>query len=891
MVGGAIYPADRGVLAFMHWPAGGDIAAFLAQDLTDRCVGALLMGQGILDGSPLRAPWDDKDGDASPGWKRVIATNVPGPGQVRLGTDPAADKGPGFAPVQPYGIPILGGDESCYDDGGGSPPASPLDNMHITAEEPFFRYRLPYLADYSQETGLKWTPSGVTGTETTAKEKARYFGVPPIVATGVTELDQAGDFSDFPGDNYAWQVARFRFRFDFPYTGGATDFEEHGTYFFVHFKREKDFEAFVRDGIMPDDATDGYEVYSAVPAFLPDPSIEATGNRVNEETSTTVFAPAGPAPDYGYKAAPYHVMRTNVFEEPDGFTIDPLDVSVSTATLVAADTMFVSGVPYYIPRDQGTGLSSSNLRVDVTVDNFWLNSYRTDDRALTGGTTAPALLSSPCPALIGLSPFAWTPGTFSTGTGAAGSFYTDSSFFIRNQRIEIPFTHLDGTGAFTDADGPVLADDLEITGASYPVIDFTGDISAVSFCTDARPRVYLRTPRGNSSLAPDDGIQPPNLGVGLGAGIAPTVNASTDNILFHSTSFDPVNVTGRYGNFRTVGAPPTVVYSNLVSSTRDDTDFFVDEVYRYAHPAGGVGPGAPLDALYGAGANAAIDGPGMGAWVGGPIETPVQVGWTPAPSVWQSVSWVQNDVHLASLVAAPFLQVSGQPDRNPRLREGQVYGVLPYGLCLYPHKDYSTGYDPVGPDYSSETGIKTWTRVLDTDRHWPAGQPFVKLRIDGLQLQDFAHAPGNVGSLAGTEGIAILVKVPGLTTWMDIGRVDGSGPSKQDALLDGAGCQVVGPDTFDAVEDVTQNVYCQVMVHVGPVANLYAMTGLHSPSGIAGVDLGKVPLLVQVRMDAQAASFNLEESYDPGTKTFTGLPDPSAAPGDVRGLMAIRVVA
>jgi len=649
---------------------------------------------------------------------------------------------------------------------------------------------------------------------------------------------------------------------------------------------------------MPDDPTDGYEVYSAVPTFLPDPSIEDTGNRVNEETSTTVFAPAGPAPDYGYKALPYHIMRVNIFEDPDGFEVDPLDVVTADSTFQATGNMLVSGVTYHLPRDTGTGNSTAQLQVDSQVNNFWKNSYRTDDRILSGtlGNTAPALLSSPNPAFIGLAPFTYELGTYTSATGAAGSFYTLSTFFQRLQRLEIPFTHLDGTGAFSDLVGPLNTEPLLITGASYPNIVFDGDPNDPAFSTDARARVYLRLPRGNIERLPDDGIQPINPGTGLGMGVYLS-DVSGDNILYHSTSFEPVNTVGNFGNFRTVGVAPTPVYTQLVSPTKDATERFLDETYRWTEDLGLAGA---LDALYGGRpAEAAVDGPGLGAWVFGPIDVPIQIGRTQTPSVWQPVSVVENDIHLAALsnaagYAGSSLQVAGLPDRNPTLRYGQVVPFPSSGILLYPQKDYSAGYDPVGPDYSALTGVRSHIRCFDASFGGAvdaAGQSFLTLRIDGLKLIDFEYVAPGPGKLNGAEGIAIFVKVPGLTTWMDIGRPDGSGPSKQDATRDGAGCQVIGPETFDAEDQLTVHPYCQVKIHVGPAANLFATTGVGGTSGIPPTDVGKVPVLVKVEMAATSVDFNLEEEYvGYPPPLFSGVAAPETSPEDVRGLLGIKLV-
>jgi len=945
-VSGSIYPADRGVLALLHWPAEGGaggpatIADFLAQDLLDRCICAILMGQGILgkgpcsdgscdggiggifdegtdangeydpfsypgqaggqydlheiatgvsdvDGQALRPPWDDKNLSGSPGWKRVQGDVLPGPGQVRLGTDPAAG-----VPVEPYGIPILGSDQDAYDDGFGFPPAGPIGKYPVTPVGwAFFRYRLPYLEDYTQATGLKWTPGGITGTETTAAEKARYFQVPPLgVAPGVSELAQAGDYPDFPEDDYSWQVARYRAVWVFDYNGGPGDYEAHGTYFLVHFKREQDFEAFVRDGVMPDDVTNGYEIYSAEPAFLPDPSIEDTANRVNEVISGPgIYPPEGSAPTYGYKAWPYHVMRVDVFEDPAGLRVLSPDILSAEMSYVFTDTVFVSGVEYYIPRIQATGFSGVRMTARVRVANFWQNTYRTDDRDLADpvGITPPALLSAPNPAVLGLSPFSYETGTYLTGTGPAGSFYTADPFFFRRSRIEIPYTHLNGAGAYSAAAGPPIIDNLEIDGGAYPGIDINGDRDEPAISTDARVRCYLRKPRGNTEVSAQDGIQP--VDPLLGQGIRLNEAVAGDMVLFHSTSFDPINLNGHYGNFMQ-GGPSNPAYSEMITTLKDTEERFLDEIYRYTNqfPFG-------IDATFGAGAAASLNGPGLGTWVPSPIETPVRIGSIFPTALWASGSYVRQGIELIPLAnGGPtfwYAQVAGLPDRNPYLGAGAQVPFPSSGILLYPHHDYSAGYTPVGPDYSALTGLRTYTRCFDVGFNGTvaaAGQPFLTLRIDGLQLQDYEYTAPGPGTVNSTEGIAIHVKVPGLTTWLDIGRPDGSGPSKQDAVLDGAGCKVIGPETFDGVDDVTQHVYSQVKINVGPAINLFANTGIDN------VTPGYVPVLVRVVLNEQAAAFNLERAYDPNTRTFVSPAVPPYTPSiespDTRGLLGIKVV-
>jgi hypothetical protein len=180
----------------------------LAQPLTERVVAALLCGQGVnadCDGNPggifeagtpnvfsfpgratgqydleeLHLGVDSQTGDPLPSGPNPMA------GQVRLGSDPAA----GVPPV-PGGIPILGGTTAA--NGGGN------DNN-------FFRYRLPYLEDYSSTSGLEYTPD---------IQKPRYFTKPPVSLNPATDLTQAGDYANFTKDYWTFQVARYRHQFD-----------------------------------------------------------------------------------------------------------------------------------------------------------------------------------------------------------------------------------------------------------------------------------------------------------------------------------------------------------------------------------------------------------------------------------------------------------------------------------------------------------------------------------------------------------------------------------------------------------------------------------------------------------------------------------------------------
>jgi hypothetical protein len=200
------------------------------------------------------------------------------------------------------------------------------------------------------------------------------------------------------------------------------------------------------------------------------------------------------------------------------------------------------------------------------------------------------------------------------------------------------------------------------------------------------------------------------------------------------------------------------------------------------------------------------------------------------------------------------LQVGGFPDKNPPLSEGVTGPVPQTGLLQYPKLNFTTGYRPsfvagdiTNPqfDYTTSTGDRSYVRVFDVGFKNAApedqipeaeGQPFTKLFIRGLTLGDIVYFPG-LGP--GNAAISIEVKVPGLTSWMDIGRRDGDGPSKQDPWMDGAGCQVVGAETFDAVNPTTGELGCQVKINVGPVATFFKNL---DPS----IEQDIIPLMVKV---------------------------------------------
>jgi len=284
---------------------------------------------------------------------------------------------------------------------------------------------------------------------------------------------------------------------------------------------------------------------------------------------------------------------------------------------------------------------------------------------------------------------------------------------------------------------------------------------------------------------------------------------------------------------------------------------FFDEVYRVSDPAL-----VSLDPTYNiALLRGNLTGPGL-PFPATPIELPVRFA-SESPFSFGFASFLQNDYHLLDLSAPPIqpvqseAQVCGLPDRNPPVTDG-VANPCPFaGRLIYPVTDYTTGFRPsvadgdiTSPQFDYSTVVdaeRVYIRVFDaayindtTTEPDVVGQPFLTLRIDGLELTDFAFTPGPG---PGNPEIALEAKIPGYTTWMDMGRLDGAGPSKQDPLVDGAGCQILDSTvTFDGRDAITGTVYSQVKINVGDSANVFANLGATpAPVGVA-------PVMVRIRM-------------------------------------------
>ena len=161
-------------------------------------------------------------------------------------------------------------------------------------------------------------------------------------------------------------------------------------------------------------------------------------------------------------------------------------------------------------------------------------------------------------------------------------------------------------------------------------------------------------------------------------------------------------------------------------------------------------------------------------------------------------------------------QVRGLPSFSDMVLSGASYGNPRRGLLVRPQTDYNgTSYFPNNSydaswkldlatipqsyshqaDYTADLATKitgrtfSYSRAFDVDfsrsgtKENMVGTSRFKLRILGLDISDFSHSTSD-------RGIIISAKIPGLTTWLDVGRPNGSGVSKQHISLDGAGCLI-----------------------------------------------------------------------------------------------------
>jgi hypothetical protein len=690
----------------------------------------------------------------------------PAAGQVRLLTDPAAAS---FTPptVVAGGLPIFGATDSAI---GTTPtfPFLPFDLGGGTAGN-FFAYRLPYLKDYSVSSGLIYTP---------AAEKTRF--TTKLAPASVGSLTQAGNYDDFTTDFWGYQIARYRHRFEVTTAAAATRYD--GNYALVHFKKEAYFEAYVRDGVVP--ASD--QVYSVN-------LVQWTGNTTpydqleNLVTDTPTISPAN------------SVNRAEIVEDNDGATLPALTgAETYTLNVATAQTVFYSGVEYYVPVDRST---ASTPNVSITALTFTVTGaqsmfevgYRSHDTVPTSGPLSSdnrryALNQNM--AFVSLSPYSYggtespTASGVTSGSPLATVFPGELGQF-RRQRVELGYADL--TAGSVD---PVIGFAATYTFGVATKADgmhFTGDYTTPSFTTNARVRVFFRRP-----LVVDGGTGYPLPATTLGFNIPST--AAPNRILFHSMLESPTSLSPKYGN--------TFALANAtLDDDKDVSERFLDEVYRY--PENWTPLTIPADVLQ-------LQGPGLPS---GPLA--IQVPVRPILGDLNYPGWFFQNLHTSVLDIATVnlnnaLQVAGLPDRNPPYTDGLDAPFPSRGILLYPQTDYGLD-DPPGPNYFVLTGDRVYVRAFNAGAA-NAGTSTVTFRLWGVEITDFQYA---ALTAPGATGMAVMVKVPGLTTWMDAGRADGSGPSKQDIALDGAGCLV---SSTVATDTVSQIRYTDVTVNLSPAA-------------------------------------------------------------------------
>lgn len=731
----------------------------------------------------------------------------PAAGQVRLLTDSRAFPTAG-TPTTAGGIPILGA--TAFAVGTSAATYLPYGLGGGTTGN-FFAYRLPYLADYSVATGLIYTA---------AAEKTRYTSkLPPATAGSLTA---AGAYDDFTKDFWAYQVARYRHRFVIG-TGAPGSLRRDGSYALVHFRTERAFEAYVRDGVVPTEDN----LYSVNMVSW---SGSAQMLNLADDTSPPVIAD------------PYHLHRSEIEEDPNTGAAPALGGGSDWTFDATLDSTWYSGIRYLVPRAPGSasapavGITSLN----ITLTGLFNATYRTHDKIPVAGP----LFSDNRRFFLNMNPVFISLGSF-IGQGtespvASGITIGTMSLFpgslgeVRRQRIEFGYADLTA-----GSDSPATGDSATIVAGAVMAdsITFAGDTDTPVFTQDAKLRVFVRRPLAVSATPGVTlGYPLSSIGGNTASSRGFTITETGgDTILYHSmkeTNAVPASETVVYGN---AANPAKAGYS----ATKDRSERFLDEVYRYPADWSPLGAGNDLDQLL---------GPGLPHGV-----APVNVLVRPLAATDYEGYYIQSyHMDAAYLTTEPEAQVAGLPPRNPPASEGLVAPLPSRGLLMYPQKDYSTGYTPVGADYSGCTGPRIYIRAFDGGAA-NVGAAVIRLKFWGVTLADFAYlAPG-----PGNLNLSIGIKVPGKTSWMDAGRADGSGPSKQDVALDGAGCQVVGANTFDGTDAATQIHYAQVEINLGTPGALFLSTETRCPVLVA----------IGFKDTVAARAYNFEQGGEDGPTT------------------------
>ena len=651
---------------------------------------------------------------------------------------------------------------------------------------------------------------------TPASQQSRYFEKPPVSKDPSVNLVNAGNYDGFTKDYWTFQVARYRHKIELP---AALSSKERGSVLMIHFKREATFEDLLNNNAAPLNE----EVHSA--NLLDWTNFESVSNIFKTSTNNA------------YQSSDaYHILKSRIFEDDSGLDVPVISGSY-TLNRTIDNVIFISGVAYF--KAHPSAVTPLQLEsVSFTVNDLFKHTFRTG-RSSDVNEVTPAL-HTPDPMFLWMGSFGSKLSVPSEDHGRGDN----------SRKSEIKYSLL---GAFDLSNPPAAAavGTFNAPAVSHYVVQ--GDNVTPRFCADTKLRAFSRRPLLHDALTYTNGIA-----------LSETIG---DTIMSHSTDGS--------------------LYSDSIVFTpqKDYEERFLDESYRWIGDLGASGGGYPAhlsvaeyDRIIGSGLSST-----------GVIDIPVRVSDVALTPSYTNASFVIQNRHEVALDTTPLstdyeeAQVCGFPDRDPPLSDGITDPMPSNGLLKYPVDNYNVGHRPsvargdlssyAQPDYSGFIKDRVFIRAFDlafSRSTVPVteaiGSSFFKLRIHGLQLSDFAWS-GGVGS--GSDAIAIFVKLAGLTTWMDIGRLDGSGASKQDAFSDGAGCQVNDPvHTKNGVTQATGIVYADVLIHTGTSASIYENAQ------------GEAPVLVKVVLkDSPAAkALNLEQggSY-------------SSSSG-IRGLIGIEVL-
>jgi hypothetical protein len=222
-------------------------------------------------------------------------------------------------------------------------------------------------------------------------------------------------------------------------------------------------------------------------------------------------------------------------------------------------------------------------------------------------------------------------------------------------------------------------------------------------------------------------------------------------------------------------------------------------------------------------------------------------------------------------------QVSGLPSLALAPLNGGEYGVPRRGLLRLPILNYQVDtyfpnetYDPswttgamgeVGlyyrqPDYNHGVGGTYYNREFSYSRAFDVefsrsgtvenmkGTSRFQMRVLGLSFSDFAFKSD--------RGVSIYVKIPGLTAWLDVGRANNQGVSKQHISKDGSGCLISEREGFTVKENV---YFTDLTLELGPLATF------------AKNSTGECPVLVKVSfkgLGMEGYDNSMKLDFEPG---------------------------